>query len=51
MTTVHVPAREIGANAATILTSILETHGGAEARILPTELIVRDSSGPPPTPP
>jgi LacI family transcriptional regulator len=51
LTTVHVPAREIGANAATILTSILETHGGAEARILPTELIVRDSSGPPPTPP
>lgn len=47
LTTVRVPAREIGAGAATILASMLETGQPQESMLLPTELVIRESSAPP----
>jgi LacI family transcriptional regulator, galactose operon repressor len=47
LTTVRVPAREIGAGAATILASILGTGRPQRSMLLPTELVVRESSIPP----
>jgi LacI family transcriptional regulator len=45
LTTVRVPAREIGAAAARMLLQILETGHRADSVILDTELVVRESSG------
>jgi LacI family transcriptional regulator len=47
LTTVHVPAREIGARAASILVSMLEDGPTQSSVLLPTELVVRDSTAPP----
>lgn len=47
LTTVRVPAREIGAGAASMLAAILETGRSQPSMLLPTELIVRESSAPP----
>ena len=47
LTTVHVPAREIGVNAATMIMSFVETGRAPESMLLSTELVIRDSAGPP----
>jgi LacI family transcriptional regulator, galactose operon repressor len=49
LTTVRVPAREIGSVAARVLMEALSnaTSLGEPAQVLTTELIIRDSSGPP----
>jgi DNA-binding LacI/PurR family transcriptional regulator len=47
LTTVRVPARDIGAGAATMLASILETGLPQTSMLLPTELVLRESSAPP----
>jgi DNA-binding LacI/PurR family transcriptional regulator len=49
LTTVHVPALEIGASAARILLSMLEDGTSEGSVLLPTELVVRDSTAPPKT--
>lgn len=47
LTTVHVPAREIGASAASILVSMLEDGPTLASVLLPTQIVVRDSTAPP----
>jgi LacI family transcriptional regulator len=48
LTTVSIPQREIGAEAAAILLTRLQRGGGApERRLLPTRLVVRASTAPP----
>lgn len=51
LTSVHVPIAEMGQRAATILIGALTTLVPVEARVerIPTRLVVRGSSGPPPT--
>jgi LacI family transcriptional regulator, galactose operon repressor len=55
LTTVRVPAREIGAVAARALLDAVSNSNGSGRRklsaVLATELVVRDSSGPPPAKP
>jgi DNA-binding LacI/PurR family transcriptional regulator len=45
LTTIRVPAREIGASAARLLLEILDADRRPTSVILETELVVRESSG------
>jgi DNA-binding LacI/PurR family transcriptional regulator len=47
LTTVRVPAREIGATAARMLVELVESGRRPESVLLETELVVRESSGAP----
>ncbi len=46
LTTIRIPARELGAAAGRALLDRLGGGTGSERRLLPTELVVRDSTGP-----
>jgi LacI family transcriptional regulator len=45
LTTMRVPARAIGAQAAAMLIELITAHGEPESRFLPTELVIRESCG------
>ena len=45
LTTMRVPARAIGAQAAAMLIELITSHVEPESRFLPTELVIRDSCG------
>ena len=45
LTTVRVPARAIGAQAAAMLIELITSHVQPESRFLPTELVIRESCG------
>jgi len=46
LTTIHLPARALGAAAGRALLERLTGRLGVERRMLPTELVVRDSTAP-----
>ena len=45
LTTMRVPARAIGAQAAVMLIELITSHVQPESRLLPTELVIRESCG------
>src|SRR5919108_537369 len=45
LTTVRVPARAIGAQAAAMLIELITSHVEPESHFLPTELVIRESCG------
>ncbi len=47
LTTVHVPHREMGRRAADVLIDLIEDRGSASTIQLDTEVVMRDSLGPP----
>jgi LacI family transcriptional regulator len=46
LTTIRLPARDLGAAAGRALVERLAGRAGMERRLLPTELVVRDSTAP-----
>ena len=47
LTTIHVPARELGCSAWHLLSAIRDGVDFPEAQCVPFELVVRDSTAPP----